>query len=304
MHRILLYALVLGLFYFAWDARRGVALAGESKVGARVPGAAPGELLFARAEPDARGQFGTAPASSGIPAEDRLEARVESQGGDWADFNAQPGSGPPAEAVLSNAEHWVESNFPEGGRTEGRTEPETGKLDGVSGSLAELRRGADGSGELSGGSDARPGDADGAVAGPQDPGPIYVATLARIEGLQGGMPGWYGLLDLALRPAAARQGDPGLSASASFGPGDTAWISDDQGKLLARVEALDGIGLEFDRAWPWSARQRRLFWTETGVGGMPVHQYRLVLEGNGFGPSWTGRLVLVHSRAPGQESGR
>ena len=49
---------------------------------------------------------------------------------------------------------------------------------------------------------------------------------------------------------------------------------------------------------PWIARERRLFWTERGASGLPVRQYRLILEGDGFGPSWSGRLVLVHSMPP------
>ena len=290
MHRILLFALVGALLYSSWDARRGEALAKERLGhGAGAVRTAQPEHLLARAEPEASTARPDRLLVSRTSLADRLEARVESDGGAWTGLDLQVEPGPPPEEVLADAERWMESKFPEGGHTR-----ETAKDERAPAPAAPWFPPAP-TGAV-GEPDASPATVP--EQGPREEGPIYVATLARIECMSGEVPAWCGLLDLSLRPATRRGDVIGLETAGGAALGETAWICDDQGKLLARVEALDGFGLELDPTWPWSLRQRRLFWTEGGASGMPIRQYRLMLEGGGLGPSWTGRLVLVHTRPP------
>lgn len=295
MHRILLFAMVVALLYFAWDSRSGETLAQERRVAATV--AARPEGTFTRVSLAPADGLGASGLLLDGALSERLEARVAARiealegagvaGDDGAGGVALelPGEADAsAEVVLADAERWLESNFPEGGRTGEKVCAKPFPLDAA---------------------DPRHGSASRELARTTEPGarateetlaessPIYVATLARIECLSGDLPAWCGLLDLSLRPPSTSGSPPFGAARSSDALGDTAWICDDTGKLLARVEALDGVGIELDPTWPWSLRQRRLFWAEGGATGMPVRQYRLFLEGSGFGPAWTGRLVLV-----------
>lgn len=221
----------------------------------------------------------------GEPAlQDRLNARVEARPDVWAQFELESPIGPRPEVVLADAEAWMATNFPEGGATLASEPP--APADGLA---IRMARGAS---ENDGAKGQSP--ANRAI----EPAPIYVASLARIEGLSGDMPAWYGLLDLALQPAGRSSSDEYDARTSGLEGGDTAWISDERGHLIARVQALDGLGLELDPSWPWSARQRRILWTESGVGDLSARQYRLVLQGNAFVPSWSGRLVLIRSGLP------
>jgi hypothetical protein len=203
--------------------------------------------------------------------------------------------------VLAEAEAWVAQHFPEGGDT---AAPEAGNGSGE-GALAVPQdpesRGL--SGGLPAASGAETAFSSGAQGMPGAPGalgddplpPVFLATVARIESLGDDLPAWCGLLDLALLPAGLRD----LRAGLDSGGAETAWISDERGQLIARVEALQGLGLELDPSWPWNSRVRRLYWTESGQGGLPARQFRLVLEGNGIVPTWTGRLVFLRSLQSG-----
>ncbi|HTF89031.1 MAG TPA: hypothetical protein VK843_11525 [Planctomycetota bacterium] len=284
MHRILLYVLVVALLYSAWSARRGPVLAEET----RASGAAPAEDGLTSLA-DGRPVMRNLPTWSAQA--ERLDARVRSETDGFTQFDLQPDQSPAPEVVLAEAERWMESNFPEGGGTQDggsalETEPGAptprelqDRLGAHSALREQLVKSEARSSEVAAGEDKR-----------QDDSPVYFASLARIETLNGDLPAWCGLLDLALLPAGRR---PDFSHPDARG--DTAWISDDQGKLLARVETLDGLGFELDPNWPWLARQRRLFWTEGGISGMPVRQYRLLLQGGDAGSMWSGRLLLIHT---------
>ncbi len=296
MHRILLYALVVALFVFAWDARRGVALAmdrestevasaevaGGAQGGAGNPGG-PGENY---GDHGARADFG-----------DRLDARVARRGDSWGQFAPDQGRPEAPEAVLAGAEAWLEASFPEGGGTAAAGVP--GKpQEGLESEATDAAGVSESSGLAHEGSgERRPGGEP--PTGEEGPEPVYVAAAARIESMSGSLPIWSGLLDMALQPAAAQPQFDGSSPGDVFAPGDTAWLSDDRGRLIARIEALEGVGLEFDPAWPWLMRQRNLLLSDARIAGFAVREYRLILVGNGLIPSWSGRLVLIHSRLGG-----
>ncbi len=186
MHRILLYALVVALLYLAWDARRGEILAAGKGFGQTGSG-----VLLAKAEIDRQGQTGAAPGLYRNASEKRLEARVESMPDAWSQFDLQAEPGPPPEVVLADAEKWMETKFPEGGRT--------------SETAAEEPSATSESGKANGNSEVRgraaTGQSDAAVKS-QESSPVYIASLARIECINGDLPAWVGLLDLALRPNA------------------------------------------------------------------------------------------------------
>ncbi len=289
MHRILLFALVFALLFMAWDTRRGAVLAGWEQF-------APAEPLVLTANAEARTQQDTDaarvfPGVHGEPALlERLNARVAERPDVWAQFELETPIGPRPEAVLADAEAWMAANFPEGGATHAAGGP--APTDGLA---IRMAVGAAGNEPAQGRNPSEQAD---------EPTPIYVASLARIEGLGGDMPDWYGLLDLALQPASRSSSDGYGPGTGGLESGDTAWISDERGHLIARVQALDGLGFELDPSWPWNARQRRVLWTENGVGGLSARHYRLVLQGNALVPSWSGRLVLIRSGLPYQGSGQ
>ena len=112
MHRILLYALVVALMYLAWDARRGEVLAANREA-AQVAA----ETLLSSTRVEFAGTTVELPATRGRSALERMEARVEERPDVWAQFELPGEQGPPAERVLTDAEQWLESSFPEGGRT-------------------------------------------------------------------------------------------------------------------------------------------------------------------------------------------
>jgi hypothetical protein len=267
MHRILLYALVLGLLYLAWDARRDAVLAASPAAGEEARSAS--RELLASAPPRTAPQ--RAHPRNGLQG--RLEARVGArrEGSDTGEL-AQTA---PSEGQLASAEAeaWMRAHFPEG-------------------SVAEGDRTAGESSPAAGEETTVPARGDEASEEPAGGDPIHVASLARIECLDGSAPGWCGLLDLALEPVQGQLARPrrGDRQEAWI---ETAWISDTDGKLLARVAALDGLGLMLDPTWPWMARARHLMWTQAGPVGLSSRQYRLVLEGSQPGTAWTGRLVLI-----------
>jgi hypothetical protein len=297
MHRLLLTTLVVVLLGLAWNARRAEVVAtGPRHEGGRDIADEPGGLVGAQ---DGTGDRDALAGAAFVrtsrlsePAlHERLEARVEARPDVWSALEQlETPPGPPAEQVLADAEVWMETHFPEGGDTadgaEGEFAPD--REASLAGVLPSAERELAQAGVPAGTEQPAPEPADA---------PVYLAALARIESLSGDLPAWCGLLDLSLLPArvadlralAAADGDPAGA--------DTAWISDERGQLIARVEALQGLGLELDPSWPWNTRARRLYWTEAGLGGLPARQFRLVLEGNGLVPSWSGRLVLLRSGA-------
>lgn len=343
MHRILLYSLVVALFLLAFDARRRSAISaaqadavagqgdgfwggrqgdpamgGDDRSGGGRPRAAGStaypedSTLQARlhrarmdlAEDAGWNGYGPFSAAAG---RDR-EASSRGPGGAMGDRGAPDGRDSAADAddperVLAAAEAWIESNFPETGATQ----------------PAELpRRGTRNETQPPGEEPAAPGESrpwwsepgGGAGEAPttRDPAPtVYVASLARIEAIDGGGIGdagggtnsgaWTGVLDLALRPTRSEH-----EARQQLARGDeawvqTAWLGDESGNVLARVEALDGLGLMLDPSWPWwRVRPSRLASTQGGIAGLQGMRYRLVLEGSTPGTTWSGVLLLLPTR--------
>ncbi len=288
MHRILLFALVFALLFLAWDTRKGYVLAGGKQSASSVQ-AVPTASDEARTPQDADTRLVIQGAFAEPALQDRLDARVEARPDVWAQFELETPIGPRPEVVLADAEAWMAANFPEGGATLEADAPKTAAApDGLAIRMGMAADGADGAKR------SNPTDPD------SEPAPIYVASLARIEGLSGDMPAWFGLLDMALQPAGHSSIDGYAAGPGELEIGDTAWISDERGNLVARVRELDGLGFELDPSWPWSARQRRILWTDSGIGDLGARQYRLILQGNAFVPSWSGRLVLIRSGVPYQ----
>src|SRR5687768_18464961 len=113
MHRFLLYALVLGLLYLAWDARRATMLAaGTARPGpdsaaseAGAPGWDDGRPL--RVAPE------RAHPRNGLQG--RLGARIDPSPEGWESRLLARATLLEGMVGLAQAEAWMEANFPEGG---------------------------------------------------------------------------------------------------------------------------------------------------------------------------------------------
>ena len=336
MHRLLLYTLVVVLLCLAWSARRDEVLASQGFAeprGGAAAGSGDSPEASSEASPSIAAQYSprfgrwlTAEAHA------RLEARVEPRPDLWTALElaaassssedlggpgdlrglvgpgmAQaPGASPSAESVLADAEQWIEGQFPEGGATVAGQDDLSPEADSELAAAAEMELELAALGRPEFGSPGL-GTLPGTQEHPLDserPLPITLEALARIESLDpfgGEVPAWCGLLDLALSPQGpADSRGPSFDPRPELGEGGTAWIIDERGRLVARVDELHGVGLELDPSWPWAARPRRLYWNQSGLGRLPSQQFRLVLTGNGLAPSWTGRIIFLpssHSRS-------
>jgi len=274
MHRILLYALVIGLVYLSWSSRPGATHAALD-AGSAAGAAADAQPGFA---PEASADAGTlAQASSGPELLRRLEQRIQRQDSGWDGLTSVAAG----EAVLERPEEsfaeWLDR-----GRAQQASES-AALLSGRHRPLSSESRGEP-----------------QAPSADEQAEPFYVVSLARVESLNSNLPPWSGLLDLALDPAAVSESLREAGAASRAALTESAWLSDEQGVLLARVSALDGLGMVLDPSWPWMPRARRLMLSPMGSMGLSARQYRIVLYGADPSRTWTGRLVLIAMpRAPG-----
>jgi hypothetical protein len=281
MHRILLFALVLGLVYFSWRARSDTVHAAFENQAAHQP------RLNGQPAADADAKLQPALATRGQALQHRLEARIDSDEATWE------GIGPDlAQGELSDMDET--SLHALLGQSEPSQDP----------SNAALVFALDTAGVISRHARRKHAKLDEPETEAPEREPLYVVSLARVESLNSNLPPWSGLLDLALDPGAVLEGGIRMRAGTRAELVDTAWLSDEQGVFLARVEALDGLGLILDPSWPLFPQARRLSWTAEGGAGLGARQFRIVLYGPTAGTSWTGRLVLIPMPRTSSATGR